>query len=445
MGTAATNFGAGYNNTGDPRKATANQRFLNQETGDQLLSQYGQQYNAQQGGAPVNTVQGTANYLNTIEDPLAQGNGGYNASESGQIELTPEQKQNIATNAGVTAGSTTQAGVGAADRAAAAAGGNPTAMAAYRARAADTAGTQAGAATTAGEIAAQQAGSAGAQAVGNARLAQQNQGLNYYSGQNTQANQNAQQANQLQSSTYGTEAGSGNAATGNVLNASQTPSTSDKIIGGISGVLGSLDEGTMPSGKDAVVGENGPEWVGKPNYLDMGDVSTDDPGDSAPASGSWGAPATDSGNFSLGSAQPTAIAPFWKQLMQAANQSAAPGRSQQQPGAWNTTTPYSQVGQAAGNLGKLAILGGLDEGTMPADGNPLNQMDDEPWPPAKSAPPRSMLAQGTIIDKPTNVRLGPQDAVIPLSYRAMAKARPSMAMRKPMLAPRGYGVAGAAA
>ena len=43
MGTAATNFGAGYNNTGDPRKATANQRFLNQETGDQLLSQYGQQ------------------------------------------------------------------------------------------------------------------------------------------------------------------------------------------------------------------------------------------------------------------------------------------------------------------------------------------------------------------------------------------------------------------
>ena len=218
-------------------------------------------------------------------------------------------------------------------------------MAAYRARAADTAGTQAGAATTAGEIAAQQAGSAGAQAVGNARLAQQNQGLNYYSGQNTQANQNAQQANQLQETAYGTEAGSGNAATGNVLNASQTPSTSDKIIGGISGVLGSLDEGTMPSGKDAVVGENGPEFVGKPNYLDMGDVSTDDPGDSSPSGGSsWGAPATDSGNFSLGSAQPTAIAPFWKQLMQAANQSAAPGRSQQQPGAWNTTTPYSQVG-----------------------------------------------------------------------------------------------------
>ena len=82
---------------------------------------------------------------------------------------------------------------------------------------------------------------------------------------------------------------------------------------------------------------------------------------------------------------------------------------------------------------------------MPADGNPLNQMDDEPWPPAKSAPPRSMLAQGSIITKPTNVRLGPQDAVIPLSYRAMAKARPSMAMRKPALAPRGCRVAGAVA
>ena len=440
MGTAATNFGAGYNNTGDPRKATANQRFLNQETGDQLLSQYGQQYNAQQGGAPVNTVQGTANYLNTIEDPLAQGNGGYNASESGQIELTPEQEQNIATNAGVTAGSTTQAGVGAADRATAAAGGNPTAMAAYRARAADTAGTQAGAATTAGEIAAQQAGSAGAQAVGNARLAQQNQGLNYYSGQNTQANQNAQQANQLQETAYGTEAGSGNAATGNVLNASQTPSTSDKVIGGITGVLGALDEGTMPAGKDAVVGENGPEWVGKPNYLDMGDVNTDDPGDSVPASGSWGAPATDSDNFSLGSAQPKAQVPFWQKLIQQSQSQPGQQGKPQQP--WNPTTPYSQAGSAIGSLAKLAFL---DEGTMPADGNPLNQMDDEPWPPAKSAPPRSMLAQGTIIDKPTNVRLGPQDAVIPLSYRAMAKARPSMAMKKPMLAPRGYGVAGAAA
>ena len=160
-------------------------------------------------------------------------------------------------------------------------------------------------------------------------LAQQNQGLNYYSGQNTQANQNAQQANQLQETAYGTEAGSGNAATGNVLNASQTPSTSsDKVITGVTGVLGcawlSRRKGArcLP-GKDAVVGEeNGPGMGGwQSRTIWTWAMSTRMiPGDSC-ALGQWldgGASCdSDSGLTSVcGSAQPKArqCAPFCEEI-----------------------------------------------------------------------------------------------------------------------------------
>ena len=477
MGTsAASPLPFQYNNTNNQRAAAQNQRALNQEQGDQLQSQYGSQYNAQQGGAPVNTVASSANYLNQIEDPLAQGNGGYNATESSQIDLTPQQEQNIATNAGVAAGSTTQAGVGAAERATAAAGGNPLAMAAYRARAADTAGSQAGAATTAGEIGAQQAGSAGAQAVGNARLAQQNQGLSYYTGQNAQANQNAQQANQLQESTYGTEANAGNTATGNVLNASQTPSTLDKITGAVGGALGALDKGAMPTGKEAIAGENGPEWVGRPNYLDMGDPGS---GEVAQEGNNLPTDYSGVGSSSAGETESKSV-PFWQRIM--ALSAASKNSPNQKPSQWSPATPYSQLGAGVGNVGNLigeaagawangqppemmgnggwwqvpaaiggmnlvndvlpgGVAGALDNGAMPEQGMPANQMDDEPWPPARSAPPRSMLAQGAIITKPTNIRLEPDEAVVPLSYRAQAKARPSMAMAKKPAARQMYGAA----
>jgi hypothetical protein len=437
-----------YNPGSSPTQILQNQRNI-----------YNQQYQQQTGGAPVNTVASSANYLNQIENPLAQGQGGYNASEVSQIELTPEQKQAMITNAGISAGQNTAASTGAADRAAAAAGGNPLALATYRARAAQTQGANAGNAETNAAVAAQQAGSAGAQTVGNARLAQQNQGLQYYQGQNAQANQNAQQANQLQQTAASAQ-----------IPASQVPNTFDKIVGGVSGVLGALDKGTMPAGKYAVVGENGPEYIGRPNYLDSGAVPTlpsnsdgspglvvpggqsiyadgkmpnylDEGTDPMPqdtgadqAVADWATQTnSDANNNALnrtvpgGALTPAAPGaktpvPFWKRLAATA-QSSAPKPDGQQ---WNTTTPYQQLGSAAGHL-----LSHLDDGATPAHGERTDQMPDDPYPPAMSVPPRSMLAEGTIVTKPTNVRLAPDEAVIPLSYRANAKVRPSMALNTP--------------
>src|SRR5579863_9665363 len=76
----------GYSGTSNPQGAAVNQRAYVTGEGDALQNQYANQYNQQQGAPPVNTVAGTANYLNAVEDPLAQGQGGYNASESSQIE-----------------------------------------------------------------------------------------------------------------------------------------------------------------------------------------------------------------------------------------------------------------------------------------------------------------------------------------------------------------------
>jgi hypothetical protein len=411
----------GYDNTTDARKVAQNQRALVTQNGDQLQRQYLDQYNQQQGGAPVNTVADTANYLNDIEDPLAHGQGGYNASESSQIQLSPEDKQNIISGAGISAGTNTAAQVGAADRATAAAGGNPLAMAAYRARAADTEGAQAGDAMTRARIGAKEAESVGAQTTGNARLAQQNQGLNYYSGQNSQANQNSQQANQLQASTYGTEANAGNAATSNTLSASQTPSKLDKIIGAGVGVASAfLADGDVPETRKAVVGENGPEWAGKPSYLDMGDP------------GSGEAPEFDGGTPSgqIQKGDDKAGVPFWQRLAQNAQQGQSAPSAQTPVKPWSPVDTYSGLGKAIGGLANKAFL---DDGEMAADGDPAQHMTDAPYPPGvASVPPQSMLAEGHIFTKPTNVELGPQDAVIPLGYRAGAKARPSMALKKPM-------------
>ncbi len=453
MATAPVSF----NNTTDPRKAAANNRQYLTAQGDALQQQYGDQYRAQQGGAPVNTVAGTAGYLNNLESPLAAGQGGYSPDEANQIQLSGQDKgqiqlgsgdksqieyspadvQGIVNKAGISAGQRTAADVNSAERAAAASGGSPAALATYRARATQQGGVagadamtdarvaaknaQSGAAATAaglqtsGAATAKELESAGGQAVGNARLAQQNQGLQYYQGQNTQANQNAQQANQLQESTYGTEANAGNAATDTAVKASQTPTTGDKIIGGITGVLGALADGTMPSGADAVVGENGPEWVGKPKYLADGDldaITEIDP------SQSYG---TDY------SGQPQPKQPFWKRLAGQMQDKPAAQSQPQQP--WNPVTPYAQAGKAVGNLAKLAFL---DDGATPADGDPADHMAyDDPYPPAASVPPRSMLAQGTVFTRPTAIKTGPDDAVVPLSYRAQAKVRPSMALNKP--------------
>ena len=420
----------GFDNSTDPRKASRNQRALITQGGDALQQQYANQYQAQQGGAPVNTVAGTANYLNSIEDPLAHGMGGYNASETGQIQLSPEDKQNIITGAGTSAGAGTAAQIGAADRSAAAAGGNPLAAAAYRARAADTEGAMAGDAMTRARVGAKEAESAGAQTTGNARLAQQNQGLNYYSGQNNQANNNSQQANQLQATTYGTESNAGNAATGNVNEASKNPTTTDKIIGGATSAAAAMLADGDVSRKSAVVGEDGPEWIGPKNYLDMGDP------------GSGEAPEFEGGNargqIQIGDDKAGGT-PFWQKMF-SANKDPQPsngggGGGQKQ---WSPVDTYSGIGKAVGTIAKGFLEDGemTDfSGDMMAQGGvpdwPGHQANEanEPWPPATSVPPRSMLAEGAIVTKPTQVMLEKNEAVVPLSYRAGAKVRPSMAMK----------------
>lgn len=105
-----------------------------------------------------------------------------------------------------------------------------------------------------------------AQGVAGARLGSQYQGLGYLQGQQGQYNQNAQNAYNRQQQNYATQTGSANQAAGLGYAASQTPSTFDKVMGGISGGLGAiagfLDEGgvaTEPTVK--VVGENGPEAI----------------------------------------------------------------------------------------------------------------------------------------------------------------------------------------
>ncbi len=327
----------GYDNSKSPVKMAQNQRALIQGQGaafinaDQdLANQYAQQ------------AQGTQDYLSPIEQNLASGGGGYNANEQSQIELSPQQKQDIVTGAGISAGAGTASAVGAADRATAAAGGNPAAMAAYRARAAQTQGAQAGDAMTTGRIAAQQAGSQGAQAVGGSRMGQQAQGLGYLGG--LQAQQSGQSLSEqgLAQGAYNTQASAGNTATQNAIGASQLPTGLDKGLGMAAGIAGSFAKGggladglasyLNDGGTDAVVAEAGPEAIIEkhPRYMDEGGSA--DGGDSSSAGMPW---LKRTGN---------ALQNYLKNSQQP-QQPAQPPAQQ-----WNKTTPYSQVGSAIGSV-----------------------------------------------------------------------------------------------
>lgn len=359
-----------YNNSTDPRKATANQRQYVTGEGDALQSNdqtLANQY--------ASNASGTQNYLNPIESGLASGQGGYTSGEASQIELTPGQEQNIATNAGISAGAGTASAVGAAERATAAAGGNPAAMAAYRARAAQSEAANAGQASTGGQVAAQQAGSAGAQAVGNAQIAEQNQGLGYYGslqGQQSQASQNEQG---LQQGAYGTEAGTGTTATGQVLSASQTPSTSDKVIGALSGAAQGaasfLADGTSGYlGQDAILGESGPEVIieaaGSP-HVNEATKMMDAGGMVPPAS-----PPAANGT-------PTWLAAYLANAGKQPDATAAPPQQQ-----WNKTTPYAQMGTAIGS-GLKTLAGKMSQPSSsfsPAGGTPPGSFGSLPPAPA---------------------------------------------------------------
>jgi hypothetical protein len=386
----------------DPRKIAAQQRRQN-------ASQYAQ---------GTQQAQNTQDYLGGIENPLAQGQGGYNASEMSQIQMTPEQQQQIVTGAGISAGTNIAASVDAANRAAAAAGGSPSALMAYRARAGRQIGQQAGDAMTQARVAASNAAAQRAEDIGQTRIGQQNQALGYYNQLQQQQNANAQNAanRQEQASQLG-------------LQASQTPSTFDKVMGGVGAAVGALEKGHVSSGaKPAVIGENGPEKVvslpGKTDYLDDGDVITGDPLPQAPAY----QPGVNAPQ------DPSTSQPFWKQLIgnlenrnrnqgQAQSQSlnrGAPGQPGVGGGQANdaVTNDINSFGQGIGKLASaIPGLASLADGGIMSD------------PSAGSIGNFNTAPQGAngVFTKPTRVNLHKNEAVVPLSYRAGAKVRPSMA------------------
>lgn len=390
-----------YNNTTDPRKLGKQQRAAIQTTGNTLLQQ-------NQGLANQNEGQRsqTSDYLNQIENPIAQGKGGYNTNEVSQIELSPQDKQNIITGAGISAGAGTAAATGAAERAANAAGGNPLALGAYRARAADTQGALAGNAMTQARVGAQEAGAQEAANVGQTRLGQQDQALGYYTGQNQQANQNAQNAYNRQQQTYGTQTTGTNQAANIGLQASQTPTGFDKTIGAIGGALSALDDGAVvPGGAPAVVGEGGPERVvdlqATSDYLDDGGFGDPVEEDTPHLGGLMTGP------------QPAAAAvPWWQKLAQSGGdvekqsmrspiEGAAGGAARQQGNSQQQD--YNSLGKGLGHLAGIFLQ---DGGVAPQ-------------------------GQNGVFTKPTQVNLKPGEAAVPLGYRAQAKTRPSMAMNHP--------------
>ncbi len=475
--------------TSDPRKIASNQLEEIRGQGDALQStdqnlanQYAQQ------------ASGTQQYLNPIESNLAQGGGGYSAAEQGQIELTPQQQQNIVTGAGISSGVGTAANVAAAERASNASGGNPQSLATYRARAAQTQGAQAGDSETQARIAAQQAGSQGAQAVGQARMGQQAQGLGYYGGLQGQQQQSSLAEQGLQNQAFGTETAGTGAASQLGVEASQTPSTFGQIMGGISGAAtgaaaAGLADGTsgyMDGGMDAVLGENGPEMIVE---------GASDPVRSDTkfmAGGGFGVDSTnDQGQPMSGApAQPgTGGLPAWLQTYlnpKTAAPAATPAPAAKP--AYNSATPWTQLGTTLGTIGGNAYKhlnqpASGTPGSISAGGTgaPLGSVIQDPMDMSSAAsgladvgeagieamadggmsggyrsrlmadgsapdssatglPAAPSFAPNKLITQPTRVHLDKGDAVVPLSYRPQAKVRPSMALEamsaKPRLLPK---------
>ena len=438
--TATVNYLNQDYNTSDPRKIAANQQGLNAQG-----AQAGQQ-----------NATATQSYLNPIEQQLAGGGGGYTPDQISQIEMSPQQQQQMVTNAGISAGTGTAAGVDAAQRATDAAGGNPAALAAYRARAAQQEGSQVGNARIGADVAGQQALAGETENVGQAQIGQQNVGLGLQSGYQQQQNTNAQ--NSENRAQQGVNSG---------LTASQTPSTFDQVMGGIGGALSFLDDGGMT--QNAVVAEGGPEAVVKmrPSYLDDGmpsvvggsndtaplppkppmpppkksylDDGMPDMGGYAPPPESMTSTETqmpsqpmDAGMGSSGS--PATSTP-WYQKLKAAITAQPPGGQQQHQQSGSSMQPQqpasmqaaSSLGQGIGKLAHTFMDNGWTgkepgtwNGSSNGDINSVTKFLNDGTP--------LEAADGAIFTKPTQIRMQPGEAAVPLGYRAQAKARPSMAM-----------------
>ena len=236
--------------------------------------------------------------------------------------------------------------------------------------------------------------------VANTRLGKQDTGVNYYTGQENQQNANAQNAYGRQQQTYQTQTSGTNDATKAGLQASQTPSTFDKIMGGITGAAGAaasfLDDGgiiTKPT--TAVVGESGqPEWVG-PARKAAGIASA----------------------FGQGM---TPNQPRWAQSLQQLGQSGGKikdaismYRARKAAGDFKNDTPLNQ---------------GIDQAinsTPPQSAGPAPQIPDIG---GSDASVPDYANEGKVVTRPTLMVLGEHEneAVVPLSYRPRAKTRPSM-------------------
>jgi len=263
---------------GDRISVADQQKQKIQETGDKLIGEAGDQAKSAGDQAAVSgaTRASTADYLGNITHPMAEGKGGYSADETSAIQdrsglaglgdkaasigpsqdylnsqqMSPQEKQDLITKAGISAGAGASAAKEAVMRQAGATGANPLALASFRARldrqsageqgdamtnariaASNAAATRAAgaeqqresglASSTSAGLNVSNAGSTRAQTVGDTRLAQQTQGLNSVQTQNSQANADEQAAlarqqaaNQQKTSVYGVQSGNTNQAVG---------------------------------------------------------------------------------------------------------------------------------------------------------------------------------------------------------------------------------------
>jgi hypothetical protein len=471
--------------TTDPKKIAQQNRQWGLSTGQGLMDEAGARAIGSGQKADATSAQlqglldpsGTMSRLDSWMTPLANGQGGYNADELSQIRMTPQQQQDMVTQAGVTAGLRNSAAVGAAQRASAAAGGNPQALATYRARAAMQGAADAGDAMTGARVAASNAAAGRAQTAGNARLGQQQQGLNYYQGLQGQGSnylaglqqqQTGQQENAFnrQAQTYGTATGAANQAGGLAQQASQNPTTFDKIMGGVAGAVGGAggllskleDGGVMPAQKrPAVVGEGGPERVVSTSrpHMETGGVMPSlyrarpplDLGTTTPqADGSM--------MFTPGADNPGRPPSLFDNVPAPASSALDQGTTSMNPDGSMKFTPGADsisLGTPA-KTGFLNRLKGAFQSPNPTSGPPVQQ---SAAPAASSAPSAMntaktlgqlggalfskledgavMPAQGAngIFTKATMVNLLPGEAVVPLNYRPGARVRPNVATSYP--------------
>lgn len=467
--------------TTDPKKIAQQNRQWGMATGQGLMDQSGAQatiagQRSDQTNSQIQNLldpSGTMSRLDQWMTPLANGQGGYNADELSQIRMTPQQQQDIVTGAGISAGLSNAAATGAASRAAAAAGGNPMALATYRARAAQQQGANAADAMTQARIGASNAAAGRAQTIGNTRLGQQQQGLGYYQGLQSQGSnylsglqgqQAAQQESALgrQQQAYGTATGTAANAGGLAQSASQNPTTFDKVMGGVSGALSFLEDGAvMPGKKPAVVGENGPERVVSTNrdYMGTGGVVpslfSKVPTPAAPDLGTTAPQADGSLMFTPGAdsvGRPPSLydnvpPPQSQPLDQGTTTTQADGSLMFKPGA--DSISLGSKPQPTGFAGFMSRLKNNLQGQQQQRATPESFMPRNQGPsPMNSAKTMGagvgallgaledgavMPKQGAngIFTKATLVNLMPGEAVVPLSYRANAKVRPSAAVSLP--------------